>query len=136
MKKVEIDGVKYTFRNRDEVMYGAEKHLERAQFAASLAMLSNKDVEDLARNAKKGDGKIDEDEFMNRVMSGEIKSSILDSHDAAISEEEEAIILSVGISRDTLLGMPARVVKQLAENAMEELGPVEDFSEASSTNTN
>jgi hypothetical protein len=32
--------------------------------------------------------------------------------------------------------MPGKIVKQLAVAAMEELGPAEDFSEASTTDTN
>jgi hypothetical protein len=136
MKKVVIEGKTYKLLNRDEVTYGAEKQLERAQFAASLAMLSDKDVAELASKSKEEGKDINEEEFMNRVMSGEIKNSLLDSHDAAISEEEEAIILSVGIAREELLKMPSKIVKQLAVAAMEELGPVKDFSDASTTDTN
>lgn len=136
MKKVVIEGKTYKLLNRDEVTYGAEKQLERAQFAASLAMLSDKDVAELASKSKEEGKDINEEEFMDRVMSGEIKNSLLDSHDAAISEEEEAIILSVGIAREELLKMPGKIVKQLAVAAMEELGPVEDFSDASTTDTN
>jgi len=144
MRKIEIEGKTFTLLNRDEVTYGAEKHLERAQMAAMLAMLSNKDVEELALKSKaKGDnadeeeGKnIDEDEFMNRVISGEIKEALLNSQEASITPEEEAIILSVGISREELLKMSSKVVKQLAVAALEELGPAEDFSEASDTDTN
>lgn len=136
MKKVVIEGKTFTLLNKDEVTYGAEKHLERAQFAASLAMLSDKDVAELASKSKEEGKDINEEEFVKRVMSGEIKNSLLDSHDAAISEEEEAIILSVGIAREELLKMPGKIVKQLAVAAMEVLGPVEDFSEASTTDTN
>jgi flagellar biosynthesis regulator FlaF len=136
MKKIVIEGKTYTLLNRDEVTYGAEKQLERAQFAASLAMLSDKDVAELASKSKEEGKDINEEEFMNRVMSGEIKNSLLDSHDAALSEEEEAIILSVGIAREELLKMPGKIVKRLAVAAIEELGPAEDFSEASTTDTN
>jgi hypothetical protein len=135
-RKVVIEGKTFTLLNRDEVTYGAEKQLERAQFAASLAMLSDTDVEDLALKSKKEGKDINEEEFMHRVMSGEIKTALLDSHDAAITEEEEAIILSVGLSREALLKMSAKVVKQLGKEAMKELGPAEDFSEASATDTN
>jgi hypothetical protein len=135
-RKVVIEGKEYTLLNRDEVTYGAEKKLERAQFGASLAMLSDKDVEELALKSKKDGTDIDEDEFMNRVMSGEIKTALLDSHDAAITPEEEAIILSVGMSREELLRMSSKVVRQLGIQALEELGPAEDFSDASIIDTN
>jgi hypothetical protein len=135
-RKVVIEGKTFKLLNRDEVTYGAEKQLERAQFAASLAMLSDQDVEDLALKSKNEGKDINEEEFMHRVMSGEIKTALLDSHDAAITEEEEAIILSVGISRDELLRMRSKIVKQLGKEAIKELGSAEDFSEASATDTN
>jgi hypothetical protein len=135
VRKVTIEGKTFKLLNRDEITYGAEKQLERAQFAASLAMLSDKDVADLALKSKKEGKDINEEEFMHRVMSGEIKTALLDSHDAAITEEEEAIILSVGLSREALLKMPAKIIKQLGIAAMEELGPAEDFSEASAIDT-
>lgn len=135
-RKVVIEGKEYTLRNRDEVTYGAEKHLERAQFAVSLAMLSDKDVEELALKSKKGGAEVDEEEFMNRVMSGEIKTTLLNAHDATITPKEEAIILSAGISREELMRMSSKAVKALSKEAMEELGTAEDFSEASTTDTN
>jgi hypothetical protein len=135
VRKVVIEGKEYTLLNRDEVTYGAEKHLERAQFAVSLAMLSDKDVEELALQSKKGGAEVDEEEFMSRVMSGEIKATLLNAHDAAITPEEEAIILSVGISREELMRMSSKVVKALGKEAREELGTAEDFSDASTTDT-
>jgi hypothetical protein len=135
VRKVVIEGKEYTLLNRDEVTYGAEKHLERAQFAVSLAMLSDKDVEELALKSKKDGAEVDEEEFMNRVMSGEIKATLLNAHDAAITPEEEAIILSLGISREALMRMSSKVVKALGKEAREELGTAEDFSEASTTDT-
>ena len=138
MKKVVIEGVTYPLSDRDHVSYGAEKELERAQFAASLAMLSEEDVRELATQAKtsaEGKPDIDEKEFMDRVLSGEIKDALLDSHDAAITPEEEAIILSVGLSRKEMLKLPGKVVRKLAKAAMEELGEPADFSEASTTVT-
>ena len=136
MRKVKIGGKEYTLLNSDEVTCGAEKELEKAQFAASLAMLSDKDVAALALKSKAGNGKVDEEDFMDRVMSGEIKQSLLDSHEAAISPEEEAIILSVGLTRNEILKMPGKVVRELAKAAIEEMGTSEDFSEASDTDTN
>ena len=135
MRTVEIDGKEYILKNADEVSYGAEKELERAQFAASLAMLSDKDVAELALKSKENEGRMDEDEFMDRVMSGEIKKSLLDSHDAAITPEEEAIILSAGLTRKEIMNMSGKSVRQLAKDAMEEMGTVEDFSAASDTDT-
>ena len=135
MKTVEVNGKKYTLKNSDEVSYGAEKELERVQFASSLAMLSDKDVAEMALKSKKEGGKVDEDEFMDRVMSGEIKKSLLDSHDAAITPEEEAIILSAGLTRKEIMKMPGKAVRELAKEAMEEMGTVEDFSAASDTDT-
>jgi hypothetical protein len=136
VRKVEIEGKEYILHNKDEVAYGAEKHLERAQFAVSLAMLSDKDVEELALKSKKGDTDVNEEEFMDRVLSGKIKTTLLDAHDAAITPEEEAIILSLNISREELMRMPSKVVKRLGVEALEELGTAEDFSEASAIDTN
>lgn len=135
-RKVVIEGKTFTLLNKDEVTYGAEKQLEHAQFAASLAILSDDDVKDLALKSKKDGKDINEEEFMRRVMSGEIKTALLDSHDAAITEEEEAIILSIGLSREAILKMSAKVVKQLGVEAIKELGSAEDFSDASATDTN
>ena len=135
MRTVEIGGKKYELRNADEVTYGAEKELEKAQFASSLVMLSDEQVTELATKARDGDKKVDGEEFMKRVMSGEIKKSLLDSHEAAITPEEEAIILSAGIRREDLLEMPGKVVRELAKEAQKELGTVEDFSEASTSDT-
>jgi hypothetical protein len=136
MRSVEIDGKKYVLKNGDEVSYGAEKKLERAQFNAQMAMLSDSDVKDLARKTKAdAEGEVDEAEFMRKVLAGATKEAILNSHDAAITPEEQAIILSLDISRERLMKMPSKVVKELAKYAMEELGTVEDFSEASSTDT-
>lgn len=136
VRKVEIDGKEYILHNKDEVTYGAEKHLERAQFAVSLAMLSDKDVEELALKSKKGDTNVNEEEFMDRVLSGKIKTTLLDAHDAAITPEEEAIILSMNISREELMRMPSKIVKRLGVEALEEFGTAEDFSEASAIDTN
>lgn len=133
MRKVEIGGKTYELKNADEVTYGAEKELERAQFAASLAMLSDKDVAELASSAKEKGEDVNEGEFVERVMSGQIKQSLLDSNEAAITPEEEAIILSAGISRKTMMKLPGKVVRELAKEASEELGTVEDFSDASSS---
>ena len=138
MGKIVIDGVTYSLKDRDHVSYGAEKELERAQFAASLAMLSEEDVRELATQAKasaEGKPDINEKEFMERVLSGEIKDALLDSHDAAITPNEEAIILSAGLSRKEMLKLPGKVIRELAKAAMDELGDPADFSEASTTGT-
>jgi len=135
MRKVKICGNEYTLKNADEVSYGAEKELERANFAASLAMLSDEDVAELALKTKTEGKPVDEEEFMHRVMSGEIKKALLDSHDAAITPEEEALILSAGLSRKEIMKMSRKAVRELAKEAMEEMGSSEDFSEASSIDT-
>jgi hypothetical protein len=135
MRRVEIDGKKYVLKNGDEVSYGAEKKLERARFSAQMAMLSDSDVIALAKKTKAENEEVDEQEFMDHVLSGATKEAILNSHEAAITPEEEAIILSADISRDKLLKMPRKVVRELAVYALEELGTVEDFSEASNTVT-
>jgi len=135
MRKVKIGGKEYTLKNADEVSYGAEKELERGNFAASLAMLSDEDVAELALKTKTEGKRVDEEEFMHRVMSGEIKKALLDSHDAAITPEEEALILSAGLSRKEIMKMSRKAVRELAKEAMDEMGPSEDFSEASSIGT-
>jgi hypothetical protein len=136
MKDVEIAGKKYSLMNADEVPYGAEKKLEAAQFEASLAMLSDSDVSQMvAARSKTGDNGINEEEFVDRVMSNDAKRALLDSHNAAITPEEEAIILSAGLSLKEILGMRGKEVRELAKLAMEEMGTVEDFSEASSSDT-
>lgn len=135
MKKIVIDGETYSLRTSEEVTYGAEKKLERAQFEAQLAMLSDKDVSELATKAKKTGKEVDEDEFVERVMTGKIKEALLDSNEAAITPEEEAIILSADISRKDMMKMRAKAVKELAKAALEEMGTVADFSEASETVT-
>lgn len=136
MRIVKIAGKEYSLMNADEVPYGAEKELETAQFAASLAMLSDNDVSEiLAAKAKSDNNRINEEEFVERVVSGETKKALLDSHSAAITPEEEAIILSAGLSRKEILEMPGKVVRELAKLAKEEMGTVEDFSEASTSNT-
>lgn len=135
MKKIVIDGKTYSLRTSEEVTYGAEKKLERAQFEAQLAMLSDKDVSELATKAKKTGKEVNEDEFVERVMTGKIKEALLDSNEAAITPEEEAIILSADISRKDMMKMPGKVIRELAKAAQEEMGTVADFSEASETVT-
>ena len=135
MRTVNIGGKEFNLANSDEVTYGAQKELERMQFKASMSMLSDKDVAELARKGKKKDPKMNEEDFVNRVMSGEIKEALLDSNEAAITDVEEAIILSAGLSRDAILKLPAKTVEKLGKEALEELGTVEDFSEASSLPT-
>jgi hypothetical protein len=135
MRKVVIGGETFELMNSDEVTYGAQKELERDQFRASMSMLSDKDVAELARKGKKKGEHVNEEEFIDRVMSGEIKEALLDSNDAAVTDIEEAIILSVGLSREAILKLPAKTVKKLGKEALEELGTVEDFIEASSSPT-
>jgi hypothetical protein len=133
MRKVDIGGKTFELMNSDEVTYGAQKELERVQFAASLAMLSDKDVAELATKTKKSNKEVDEGEFMKRVMSGQIKEALLDANEKAITAEEEAIILSVGITREAILKLPGKTVEKLGKEALKELGTVEDFSKASSS---
>ena len=133
MRKVDIGGKTFELMNSDEVTYGAQKELERVQFAASLAMLSDKDVAELATKTKKTNKEVDEGEFMKRVMSGQIKEALLDANEKAITPEEEAIILSVGITREAILKLPGKTVEKLGKEALKELGTVEDFSKASSS---
>ena len=133
MRKVNIGGKTFELMNSDEVTYGAQKELERVQFAASLAMLSDKDVAELATKTKKTNKEVDEGEFMKRVMSGQIKEALLDANEKAITPEEEAIILSVGITREAILKLPGKTVEKLGKEALKELGTVEDFSKASSS---
>lgn len=135
MNKIVIDGRTFNLMNRDEVPYGAEKELERVQFAASLAMLSDEDVAELATKSRSGSEEVNEKDFMERVLSGEIKQALLDSHEATITPDEEAIILSAGLTRKELLKLPGKVVRELAKAAKEEMGTAEDFSEASSSDT-
>jgi hypothetical protein len=133
MRKVDIGGKTFELMNSDEATYGAQKELERVQFAASLAMLSDKDVAELATKTKKSNKEVDEGEFMKRVMSGQIKEALLDANEKAITPEEEAIILSVGITREAILKLPGKTVEKLGKEALKELGTVEDFSKASSS---
>ena len=133
METVVIDGRTFELKNADEVTYGSQKELERVEFAASLAMLSDEDVAELAMKKKKSEKGIDEKDFMDRVMSGQIKEALLDANEMAITDTEEAIILSAGLTRSEILKLPGKTVKELGKKALEALGTVEDFTEASSS---
>lgn len=137
MKKVEIGGQKFTLRNGDEVTYGAQKEVEKVKFTASLAMMSNKDVTDMMaeKNNAENAEEITEENLMARLAKGDIKKALINSQDAAVTIEEEAIMLSANITRDAIMGMPATLVKELAEAAEKELGGLLDFTKPSTTDT-
>jgi D-lyxose ketol-isomerase len=130
MKNIEIGGKKFTLRNGDEVTYGAQKEVEKVKFAASLAMMSNKDVTDMMADKTKGEDAegITEENLMDRLAKGDIKKALINSQDAAVTIGEEAIMLSANITRDAIMDMPATLVKELAKAAEEELGGLLDFT--------
>jgi hypothetical protein len=137
MKKVEIGGRKFTLRNGDEVTYGAQKEVEKVKFAASLAMMSNKDVIAMM-NDKKGDENgedITEEILMEKLAKGDIKKALINSQDAAVTMEEEAIMLSTNVTRDEIMTMPATLVKELAKAADDALGGLPNFTKTSTSDT-
>ena len=137
MKKVEICGQKFTLRNGDEVTYGAQKEVEKVKFAASLAMMSNKDVIEMMADKGKDENaeEITEENLMAKLAKGDIKKALINSQDAAVTIEEEAIMLSANITRDEIMGMPATLVKGLAVAAEKELGGLLNFTKTSTTDT-
>ena len=137
MKKVEIGGQKFTLCNSDEVTYGAQKEVEKVKFAASLAMMSNKDVTEMISDKKDGDNgeKLTEENLMDKLAKGDIKKALINSQDAAVTLEEEAIMLSANITPDKIMSLPATVVRELAKAAEEELGGLLNFTAASTTDT-
>ena len=137
MKKVEIGGQKFTLYNRDEVTYGAQKEVEKVKFAASLAMMSNKDVTEMISDKKDGDNgeELTEENLMDKLAKGDIKKALINSQEAAVTLEEEAIMLSANITRDKIMNLPATVVRELAKAAEEELGGLLNFTAASTTDT-
>jgi hypothetical protein len=137
MKKIEICERKFTLRNADEVTYGAQKAVEKVKFAASLAMMTNKDVVEMVSDKKGGDNgeELTEENLMDKLAKGDIKNALINSQDAAVTSEEEVIMLSVNVTRDEIIDMPAKMVKELAKAADEELGGLANFTNASTTNS-
>lgn len=137
MKKVKIGGREFTLRNTDEVTYGAQKEVEKVKFAASLAMMTNKDVVEMVSDKKGGDKgeEITEENLMDKLAKGDIKKALINSQDAAVTSEEEAIMLSANLSRNEIMGMPAKMVKELAKAADEELGGLLNFTKTSTSDT-
>lgn len=140
MKKIEICGRKFTLRNGDEVTYGAEKAVEKVKFAASLAMMSNEDVAEIISDKNTNNGgdvseTLTEEHLMEKLAKGDIKNALINSQDAAVTMEEEAIMLSANVLRDDILGMPAKMVKELAKAAGDELGDLLNFTKTSTIDT-
>jgi hypothetical protein len=137
MKKKEIMGRKFELRDGNEVTYGAQKEVEKVKFAASLAMMTNKDVVEMVSDKKGGDNgeELTEENLMDKLAKGDIKNALINSQDAAVTSEEEVIMLSVNVTRDEIIGMPAKMVKELAKAADEELGGLANFTNASTTNS-
>lgn len=133
MKKIEILGRKFELRNGDEVSYGAHKRVERAKFAASLAMMSNEDVAGYV--TEEGKKEVNEGNFMEKIVSGDIKNALIESQDAAVTPKEEAIMFSVDLTRDEILELPAKVVEELAKAADDALGGLVNFTNALTTNS-
>ena len=137
MKKIEILGRKFELRNGDEVSYGAHKRVERAKFAASLAMMSNKDVTEMMADKSKGENaeEITEENLMAKLAKGDIKKALINSQDAAVTIEEEAIMFSADLTREEILELPAKVVEELAKAADDALGGLVNFTNALTTNS-
>ena len=136
MKKVEIGGQKFTLCNSDEVTYGAQKEVEKVKFAASLAMMTNKDVTEMISGKGSENGEeMTEDTLMAKLAKGDVKKALINSQDAVVTAEEEAIMLSGNVTRDEILEMPAKLVRELAEAADTELGGLLNFTKPSMTDT-
>jgi len=136
MKKVELYGRKFTLRNSDEVTYGAQKEVEKVKFAASLAMMTNKDVTEMISGKGSDNGEeMTEDTLMAKLAKGDVKKALINSQDAVVTAEEEAIMLSGNVTRDEILEMPAKLVRELAEAADTELGGLLNFTKPSMTDT-
>jgi len=135
MKKIEIMGRKFNLRNEDEVSYGAQKEVSKVKEKAKLAMMSNKDISDLYLGkegaAMDGEQAITEETLLERIAKGDIKSALMDSYDAAVTPEEEVIMLSANVTREDILEMPGKMVKELAKAAGDELGGLENFIKTS-----
>ncbi len=136
MKKVKIQGREFTLRNADEVTYGAQKEVEKAKFAASLAMMSNKDITEMMRDkGGNAEEELNEEALMNRLAKGDIKKALINSQDTVVTQEEEAIMLCLNVTREDILEMSAKLVKELAEAADTELGGLLNFTKPSTTDT-
>ena len=111
--------------------------MEKVKFAASLAMMSNKDVIEMMADKGKDENaeEITEENLMAKLAKGDIKKALINSQDAAVTIEEEAIMLSANITRDEIMGMPATLVKGLAVAAEKELGGLLNFTKTSTTDT-
>ena len=133
MKKIEISGRKFELRNGDEVSYGAHKRVDRAKFAASLAMMSDEDVAKYI--TEDGRKEATEENFMEKIVHGDIKNALIESQDAAVTPKEEAIMFSAELTREEILNLPAKVVEELAKAADDALGGLVNFTNALTTNS-
>jgi hypothetical protein len=135
MKKIEIMGRKFELCNADEVTLGAYKEVEKAKFAASLALISNEDAAEYARGDAKKEGVTNEKEFMERIISGDFKNALIDSQDAVVTHDEEVIMLSANLTREELMDLPYKLIEKLAIEADKAIGGLANFTNASPTNS-
>ncbi len=141
MKKVEIEGRKFTLKTSKEVTYGAHKEVNDLKMEAQLAAMPNKDVAEMWLAKTKGDeegGNAEEitgATLLESVAKGDIKKAIIDSARAALPVEVEAIMLSAGLTRDEVFDLPKDVVDELSEAANDALGGLPNFTNASTTNS-
>ena len=135
MKKVKIMGREFELRNGDEVSYGAFKRVEKAKFAASLSMMSDEEVGGFITNDAKKEGGISEENFMEKIVSGDIKNALINSQDAAVTSKEETIMFSADLTREEILNLPAKMVEELGKAADDALGGLANFMNALTINS-
>ena len=137
MKKIEIDGRKFILKEGKEVTYGAHKEVEDLKEDAAIAMLPNTAIAEmwLAKGTDNNGEDITADGLMEKLAGGDLKKGISEARKAALAPEVEAIMLSVGLSRDEIYSMSREMVDKLAKAANDALGGLLNFTEPSTIDT-
>lgn len=137
MEKLKIDGQEYDLKSRKEVSYGAFKEVADLKEDAAVAMMPNKAIAEmwLAKgDAKEGEG-VSEESLMEKLAESDLKKGLRDARKAALAPEVEAIMLSIGLTRDEVYALPKDTVDKLSQAANKALGGLVNFTQTSTTDT-
>ena len=137
MKKIIIDGREFSLLSIKEVTYGAHQEVNDQKTEAQLAIRTDEEIAEMwkARDNEDSDEKMTQEQFMENLAKGDLRKTIISTQKAALPPEVEAIMLSVGLTRDEVYAMPKVMVEELAEAANKELGGLLNFTKTSTSDT-
>ena len=137
MKKIVIDGREFTLLSKKEVTYGAYRDVNNLKTEAQLAIRTDEEIAEMwkARNNENDDEEMTQEQFIENLVNGDLRKTILDAQKVALPAEVEAIMLSASLTYDEVHAMPKEMVYELAEVANKELGGLLNFTKTSTSDT-